>query len=59
MLTKYDKIKKLNVALIDESDYLPFDNECLKSEVSELKIIVSSYSSLSIELIDLRKKLVA
>ena len=54
--SKCDKIKKLNTKLNDENDCLLFYNDYLKCEVSELKKIVSSYNSLSIELIDLRKK---
>ena len=47
LASKYDKNKKLMSVLNDENDCLLFDNDSLKYENSELKKIVSSYSSLS------------
>ena len=59
LASKYDNNKKLISELNDENDCLLFYNECLKFKNSELKKIVSSYSLLSVELLDLRKNLVA
>ena len=59
LATKYDKNKKLISELNDENDCILFDNNCLKSKNSELKKVVSSYSLLSNDLINLRKTLVA